>query len=517
LNLTLMTSENAIINWIDNLPPHDVSLLAATPPEETAVTSCNDRTRKRKRTPTSTHPHQLPSPAKSSCSEDKLPPSTASAIDMDNRDAASRDGHDDVVDVTPRDPKRFRPNTQNPDFDVQPHANPDFDPTPKSNRPERPPTSQASSLASSSQASNASDLSFGSGLGTPTKKRRRQSSPRKQAVLMAMEKAVESVSFDSDVDLPAALDDLVSRIEDLARGNGVISHTEKEMLYRQRGTSRRFRWIKESSFAPPPSPGQAQSSRDELGPTPTLETVNKIWTDADDCQSFQHFEIQWNCAVHFKMLEMALTHFHQLGFCICTGVQIHPNYTRRAKASHHNKKVDFCVFVNEHSPELTRAALTSPFQSVNQTDYPALLERPIALSIETKVTGQDWAEAVNQISVWLLAQWDALDDLVLRTRPRAGVASPDVDSGNANDPKLSAAAAAGLVFLPGIVVQGHDWYFVAMTRSAAGKSQLYSRILCGSTQKTEGVYQVVAVLQLLGRYIQNEYWPWFKQTILTNV
>ncbi|KAK0371739.1 hypothetical protein CLIM01_10893 [Colletotrichum limetticola] len=333
---------------------------------------------------------------------------------------------------------------------------------------------------------------------------------------MAMEKAVEAVSFDSDADLPPAVDNIVSRIEELARGEGIVPHTEKETLNQQRGASRRFRWIKETSFARPPS-GQDESTRDELGPTPTLERVNKIWTDADDCQSFQHFEMQWNCAVHFKILEVALAHFQHLGFCNCTGVQIHTNYTRGAKASHHNKKVDFCVFVNEHSPELTRAALTFPFQSVNHTEHPALLERPIALSLETKVTGQDWAEAFNQISVWLPAQWDALDDLVLRTRSRGSAASDSNRSGNVNDPKPSAAAAAGLVFLPGIVVQGHDWYFVAMTRSAAGKSRLYSRVLCGSTQKIEGVYQVVAVLQLLGRYIENVYWPWFQQTILTDI
>ncbi|KAI3532068.1 hypothetical protein CABS02_13978, partial [Colletotrichum abscissum] len=294
---------------------------------------------------------------------------------MDSRDITSRDGHDDAENVTPRDPQQFRPGTYNPGSDSQ-YVNPDLDSTPTSYHPERTPISQANSVASSSLASYASDLSLGSGPGTPTKKRRRQSSPRKQTVLMAMEKAVESVSFDSDAELPPAVDNIVARIEELARGEGIISHTEKETLNQQRGASRRFRWIKETSFARPPS-GQAESTRDELGPTPTLETVNKIWTDADDCQSFQHFEMQWNCAVHFKILEVALAHFQHLGFCNCTGVQIHPNYTRGAKASHHNKRVDFCVFVNEHSPELTRAALTSPFQSVNHTEYPALLERPI--------------------------------------------------------------------------------------------------------------------------------------------
>lgn len=172
------------------------------------------------------------------------------------------------------------------------------------------------------------------------------------------------------------------------------------------------------------------------------------------------------------------------------------------------------MFVNEQCPELTRAALTSPFQSVNQTEYPALLQRPIALSIETKVTGQNWTEAVNQISVWLLAQWDALDDLVSRSQAQDGDASSNVDAGDADAPKPSAAATAGLVFLPGLVVLGHDWYFVAMTRSPDGKSRLYNRVLIGSTQSTEGVYQVIAVLQLLGRNIENHYWPWFERTIL---
>ncbi|KZL85304.1 hypothetical protein CI238_12717 [Colletotrichum incanum] len=125
---------------------------------------------------------------------------------MDNCDAASRDGHDEV----------------------------------DSNLAERPPTSQVSNLASSSLASYVSNLLLGLGLGTLTKKCWRQSSPSKQAVLMAMGKAVESVSFDGDAELLAVLDDLVLRIEDLPRGNGIILWLEK---------------IKESSFALPLSPG----------------------------------------------------------------------------------------------------------------------------------------------------------------------------------------------------------------------------------------------------------------------
>ncbi|KAK2011047.1 hypothetical protein LZ32DRAFT_606993 [Colletotrichum eremochloae] len=47
-----------------------------------------------------------------------------------------------------------------------------------------------------------------------------------------------------------------------------------------------------------------------------------------------------------------------------------------AKSAHPNKKLDFCVY---------------------RTDYPGLLQRPIELSIMTKITGHDWAKAVKQI------------------------------------------------------------------------------------------------------------------------
>ncbi|KAE9566607.1 hypothetical protein CGMCC3_g17233 [Colletotrichum fructicola] len=508
-----MTSEDAIITWIASLPPPAVARQPATSPT-TAATSHHDRPRKRKRTSRSPHSHRLPSPPKSTCPEKRSPLYAASPIGMDDCASASSDEHDVRVDVTPRDPKRLRTNPLNLTYEPPSDVNPDLDPTPRNNRHKPTPAPRTSRSHASSLASHTSDLSLGSGQDTPSKKRRRQSSPRKQTVLLTMENAVEHVNLNGDAKLPDALDKLVLRIEDLGKGNRIISHAEKETLYQQQKISRRFRWVKGDSFDSPPPEDEAKETRDELGPTPALETVNRIWSDAEDCQNFQHFEIQWNCAVHFKILEVALAHFRRLGFCICTGVQIHSDYTRGSKASHHNKKVDFCVFVNEQCPELTRAALTSPFQSVNQTEYPALLQRPIALSIETKVTGQDWTEAVNQISVWLLAQWDALDDLVSRSQAQDGDASSNVDAGDADAPKPSAAAAAGLVFLPGLVVLGHDWYFVAMTRSPDGKSRLYNRVLIGSTQSTEGVYQVIAVLQLLGRNIENHYWPWFERTIL---
>ncbi|KDN70361.1 hypothetical protein CSUB01_11008 [Colletotrichum sublineola] len=58
--------------------------------------------------------------------------------------------------------------------------------------------------------------------------------------------------------------------------------------------------------------------------------------------------------------------------------------------------------------------------------------------------------------------------------------SPD---NNDRRPRPSAAAAAGLSFLPGIIVQGHEWYFIAVTRAAAdGHTQRWEKVLIGSMQ-----------------------------------
>ncbi|KAK1992090.1 hypothetical protein LX36DRAFT_715594 [Colletotrichum falcatum] len=91
--------------------------------------------------------------------------------------------------------------------------------------------------------------------------------------------------------------------------------------------------------------------------------------------------------------------------------------------------------------------------------------------------------------------WDMLDDQVLRAQ---GADNPSV----ARD-KSSAAAASGLVFLPGVIVQGHDWYFLAITRAADERTQRWERTLMGTTQSIQGVYKVTAVLQLLGCWAQD--------------
>ncbi|KAH9225232.1 hypothetical protein K456DRAFT_1755518 [Colletotrichum gloeosporioides 23] len=364
---------------------------------------------------------------------------------------------------------------------------------------------------------NSSAHSLGTSASTG-KKRPRQPSPRKQKAVMSLEDAIESVSFGSGMDRPILLDELESRIETLAEGSGIVSPTHKvgSIPLSQAQRSRQFSWVKNKSFARIPPRHAAQestplSSRDQLGPTPTVEWVKEIWRQADDAEKMGHLEGHWNCAVHYPLLYATLRHFQQMGVCSCTTAQIHADYARFDKIAHHTKRVDFCVYVKDDSPELIATTLASPFQSINHTLTAGLLQRPIALSVETKLTGHDWTQAQNQMAAWLLAHWDMLDDLV--TRVRGGVVVPRTGD-DARRPRPSPAAAAGLTLLPGIIVQGHEWYFVAATRAANGKTNLWHKIPVGSTQTIEGIYKVFAVLQLLGNWIQETYWPWFQRVIL---
>ncbi|KAK2023726.1 hypothetical protein LX32DRAFT_600204 [Colletotrichum zoysiae] len=450
------------------------------------------------------------------------------------------DHPNDATTPSPK-PKRYRPDSEH-DADQTPrgpHASnllpfpvsddSSIPPAPPSRRPHRRYGTGSSVVTSSSvtSASAQSDtaLSYQSS-PSKTRKRRRQSSPRKQQRLMVMEMAVETATFGGPDDPPEALDVLVSRIEDFSRGDAILSPTLKEpMNAEQRANRRQFKWVTDRSFAPilSKSASPSRPDREELGPSPSISKAKSLWSAADDCYKFQHFESQWNHVVHSRILRAAFKHSSLIDFCSITGAAIHKDYTRTETPSHFNRKVDFCDFVNVETPELRATALGSPFHSVNHTEYPALLHRPIAMSIETKVPGDDWADAVNQLSAWLVAQWDVLDDLVLRAGDGDAPLLPAKPSSSAglgtdnNDrrPRPSAAAAAGLSFLPGIIVQGHEWYFIAVTRAAAdGHTQRWEKVLIGSTQWMEGVYKIVAVLQLLGHWVEHEFWPWFQLAVL---
>ncbi|KAF4885553.1 hypothetical protein CGCF415_v015357 [Colletotrichum fructicola] len=500
-----MEPHERILRWISQLPP-PVPCPAAF---DRNISDSNPRKRKLPEDERIEH-HRLPSPPTSTKSPLREQPDYMA-------DQASQDAAHAQRDGTPTspDPKRLRVGGPGIDPDATPRG-PRTQPI-NAEIAENDTESAASSdtgRVSNTALSVCSQTSLAKSSGS--KKRSRQSSPRKQAALMEIEDIAETTTFTGRVAPPEQLKALNDRLERLnGTGKGILSRSTKASIQEAKEdieTQNLFEKVVDDFFEPDQTPSQSSiasvitRTADELGPTPSVSDVMLIWSNAEDCRHFKHFESQWNCAVHHLVLQTAFRDSKHLGFCSIAGAQIHPDYNQTGKRSHYNRKVDFCVFLKQDTPALRVAARTSPINSVNHTDYPALLSRPIFFSIETKDSGDKWVDATNQVTAWLVAQWDFLDDQVLRAQ--------GVDTSKGSRPTTSAAALSGLVFLPGIIVQGHNWHFVAVTRSADGRTRYWENTLIGTTQSIEGIYKVVAALQMLGCWAQEVYWPWLQRAVL---
>lgn len=107
-------------------------------------------------------------------------------------------------------------------------------------------------------------------------------------------------------------------------------------------------------------------------------------------------------------------------------------------------KVDYVLSIKPAADSAAADEAISNLQrtangSANHTAFGPLCHNPISVSIETKRHGGDARKADVQLATWQAAQWTFF-------RSRA-----------------SAEAIRRLEFLPGVVVQGHEWKFTATT------------------------------------------------------
>lgn len=138
-----------------------------------------------------------------------------------------------------------------------------------------------------------------------------------------------------------------------------------------------------------------------------------------------------------------------------------------------------------------------------------LRSRPVAISIETKRRGADQpAEADLQMGICHAAQWNLLARLVLDHETDKGQGQ-----GQGVGTSTGSKAFDGLPFLPGVVVNGHSWNFVATTREGC-KTILWQERCFGDTSNPLGVYKVIAGIQRLARWTQDIYWPWYRGNVL---
>ncbi|KAK1566163.1 uncharacterized protein LY79DRAFT_529297 [Colletotrichum navitas] len=360
---------------------------------------------------------------------------------------------------------------------AQSHATDNAD-TPRVSKSQRPnllarTPSQASRASKASKASSASRVS-------PTKQiASRQNKP--WPVLVQQ--------YDPDeTDIPASLRRVWTALSSFALGKGVISRSKKDEISKAKETSARFESIDGDWFF------DDNSTRDQLGPSPTVAQVMKILDFAKTCANEKHDEDSWNQCLHNQILQLAVP---QMGakqdnvfFLPCATAKILDTYIDSRGPA---RKVDFC-FVVEPGPQTAEAITAIQHEddlfsmSINHTDYHPFRRRPIVLSIETKVEGAGINDAQAQLLIWLEAQWRLLRRLASRADPPRPL--PD--------------------FLPAIIIEGHKWYFVACPKDEE-KTVLWSELFLGSTQHAIGVYSIVCCLQYLSRWITDDYWPAFQR------
>lgn len=85
----------------------------------------------------------------------------------------------------------------------------------------------------------------------------------------------------------------------------------------------------------------------------------------------------------------------------------------------------------------------------------------------------------------------------------------------ANDPGLSHPLQSMKlpIFIPGIIVQGHDWHLVISTLEDR-QTKIWQKVTMGSTSSSKGIYQIVNALQVLRSWVTKTYWPWLRKMIL---
>jgi hypothetical protein len=119
-----------------------------------------------------------------------------------------------------------------------------------------------------------------------------------------------------------------------------------------------------------------------------------------------------------------------------------------------SKLVDFAVTLARND-KLSTALSNLPqprdgdVRSLNHTRFETLIDRPIAISIETKPEGGDSRHAETQLAIWVAAHLSHLEQLASQAETGTSVILP---------------------WLPLLIAVGPRWYFLCAQRTEDGKT-----------------------------------------------
>ncbi|KAF4503952.1 hypothetical protein G6O67_008578 [Ophiocordyceps sinensis] len=208
-----------------------------------------------------------------------------------------------------------------------------------------------------------------------------------------------------------------------------------------------------------------------------VDEVRIITNNSRYCAMHRAAEAVWNTEVHHQILRCALRGDEGnigsslVNFTICTSALINRHIVNRGPS----KMVDFCFYIDSDVASRSDPAVKD-----------AVADLRACIASKKQAGSHD--DATLQIGTWHAAQWKFL----ARIRASKGLT---VD---------------GLDFLPGLIVQGNDWFFVASTRKS-DETTLWTEQPIGSTRSALGTYQVIRAVQYLAWWCEDVYWPWLVQ------
>lgn len=136
-------------------------------------------------------------------------------------------------------------------------------------------------------------------------------------------------------------------------------------------------------------------------------------------------------------------------------------------------------------------------KSLNSTYFNAIIDSPIAISVETKTDGDSKAQSLNQLTTWVWAHMNRL---------RWFVEQSNRNSARRPDP---------IPPLPLLLAQGAVWtLLVATTNPDTDRKTIWEICALGDSSTILGIYRIVAALRLLLDWAETAFRPWFEQYAL---
>ncbi|KAL3596037.1 hypothetical protein FPOAC2_10407 [Fusarium poae] len=225
---------------------------------------------------------------------------------------------------------------------------------------------------------------------------------------------------------------------------------------------------------------------------PARDFIDGMVEDAALCFTENDSEASWNMDVHGPLLAWVFRKEKRsrrlTDYQYCPSAHIVTDF----KPNSSSHLVDFCVSIRPAEESRTKSAIKEvcrrrPLGTINHVDSGRLNKDPIVISIETKKHGEEYGKAVTQMATWHSAQLRSL--------------------------RFTCPTLMQIQFLPGIIVQGHVWMFVA-TVERDGRAVLFHQAPIGDTASEEGMLKLLLSLQHLKHWTEEIYWPAFQADVL---